>query len=238
MSGKLFLIPTVLSDDAMHVIPTYVHDITQTLNYFFVEHEKTARRYLRKSGYKKSFDDVFLFPLNEHTTEQAKQTTTEVYRSYINYLLSGNDCGMLSEAGVPAVADPGSEVVKLCHENNIQVVPLCGPSSIILALMASGLNGQRFCFHGYIPIKHPERIKKILAMEQKAKSGETQIFIETPYRNSGLVTDVLNTCSDNTFFCIASDLTGTKEFVKTKTIAAWKKANPSLGKTPAIFLIG
>ncbi|MBC8047460.1 MAG: SAM-dependent methyltransferase [Fimbriimonadaceae bacterium] len=229
--GKLYLIPTILNAEALHVIPAYVHTITGELKVFFVENEKTARRYLRKTGYDKPFDEITILPLSEHTAEIE-------YASYINYLQQGNSCGLLSEAGVPAVADPGSGFIKLCHLNTIQVIPLVGPSSIILALMSSGLNGQQFSFHGYLPVKQPDRNNKIQQIELKAKSGETQIFIETPYRNNSMINDILQTCNASTLFCIASDLTGTKEFIQTKTVADWKKNKPSLEKIPTIFLLG
>ncbi len=231
MPGKLYLIPTVLNENAVHVIPAYVHEITKSLTHFFVENERTARRYLRKSGFIKSFDEVILQPLNEHTSPETIST-------YLDYLLKGNDCGLMSEAGVPAVADPGHLLVHKAHQNNIQVIPLSGPSSIILALMASGLNGQQFTFHGYLPVRQPERNKKIQQLEQKAASGETQIFIETPYRNNGLINDILQICAASTAFCIATDLTGPQESIKTKTIAEWRKQKPEPGKIPAIFLIG
>jgi len=231
MAGKLYLIPTVLSDEALHTIPAYVHDITKTLTHFFVEDERTARRYLRKSGYMRSFDEVVMLPLNEHTSQ------TEI-SLYADHLINGNDCGLMSEAGVPAVADPGHLLVKLAHEHAIQVVPLSGPSSIILALMASGLNGQRFCFHGYLPVNKNGRVKKLQQLDQRAKDGETQVFIETPYRNNALIADILQTCNASTLLCIASDLTGEKENIQTHSVREWKTRQPSLEKIPAIFLIG
>ncbi|MBC8172383.1 MAG: SAM-dependent methyltransferase [Chitinophagales bacterium] len=229
--GKLYLIPTILSDEAFHVIPAYVHTITNLLRIFFAENEKTTRRYLRKTGFIRSFDETTILPLNEHTAETD-------FASYADHLLQGNDCGLLSEAGIPAVADPGSGFVQLCHQNNVQVIPLVGPSSIILALMASGLNGQHFCFHGYIPVKQPARNTFLEKMQQRAKTGETQIFIETPYRNNSLIADVLSVCKDNVLFCIASDLTGKKESVQTKNMAEWRKIKPVLEKIPTIFLLG
>jgi len=231
MTGKLFLIPTVLQEEALHVIPVYVHEITKTLDLFFVENERTARRYLRSSGYTRSFDEVILYPLNEHTPP-------EEIAGYVQYLKKGKDAGLMSEAGVPAVADPGQLLVRLAHENGIQVVPLVGPNSILLAIMASGLNGQQFSFHGYLPVKQAERIKKIREMEQRVVKGETQVFIETPYRNQSLINDVLTTCREHTLFCIASELTGKKESIRTKTIGEWKRQPPTLEKVPAIFLIG
>jgi 16S rRNA (cytidine1402-2'-O)-methyltransferase len=229
--GNLYLIPTVLSEDALHVIPAYVHEITKNLKIFFVENEKTARRYLRKTGFTASFDEIILLPVNEHSEKNS-------FTEYIKYLLDGSDCGLMSEAGIPAVADPGSELVKCCQEKNISVVPLVGPSSIMLALMASGLNGQQFTFHGYLPVKQPKRNTFIRKINSEAQKGITQIFIETPYRNNAVIKDILENCSNEISFCIASDLTGNDESIQTKTISAWKKVKPALEKIPAIFLIG
>lgn len=229
--GILYLIPVVLNEEALHVIPLYVHEITKQLDVFFVENEKTARRYLRKTGFAKSFDEVMMHPVNEHSNKNE-------FADYISHLLQGKNCGLMSEAGLPAVADPGSELVKLCHEKNIRVVPLSGPSSVFLALMASGLNGQKFIFHGYLPIKPPERNKYIQKMNSEALKGTTQIFIETPYRNNSVVKDILENCSGEVSFCIASELTGKKEFVCTKTVSEWRKLTPHLDKVPAVFLIG
>ncbi len=231
MSGKLYLIPTILSDDALHVIPAYVHEITKTIEVFFAENEKTTRRYLRKTGYTASFDEIPVFPLNVNTTY-------EEISEYVAYLKAGKNCALMSESGVPAVADPGSNLVRLCQQNKIQIIPLVGPSSIILALMASGLNGQKFLFNGYIPVKQPGRNATIKKMELEARSGVTQIFIETPYRNAGMLQDLLNNCNDATLLCIASDLTGAKEHVETRSISDWKKAPAQLEKIPAIFLLG
>ena len=231
MKGKLYLIPTILSEEALHVIPAYIHEITKTIKIFFAENEKTTRRYLRKTGYTASFDDIPVYPLNVNTEY------SEI-SGYIQYLKDGNDCALMSESGVPAVADPGSSLVKLCHQHDIQVVPLVGPSSILLALMASGLNGQKFLFNGYIAVKQPARNTQIKKMETEARSGITQIFIETPYRNNGLLQDVFNNCNDATQLCIARDLTGSNEKIKTKSIGEWKKDPPQMEKVPTIFLLG
>ncbi len=231
MKGTLFLIPTILSEDALQVIPLYVQEITKSLSVFFVENERTARRYLRKAGFTASFDETVVLPLNENV-----DVTTLL--SYIRFLEEGRDCGLMSEAGVPAVADPGHLLVKAAHEHNIKVVPLVGPSSILLALMASGLNGQQFVFHGYIPIKQPERNRFIQQMGAESRKGITQIFIETPYRNKSLLQDIVKNCSPGSLLCIAMDLTGKKENIRTQTIADWKTQNPDLEKLPAIFLLG
>ena len=231
MKGNLYLVPTILSDEALHVIPPYVIEITNKINVFFVENEKTTRRYLRKTGFTASFETTVVLPLNEHT-EPATIST------YIQYLNEGHHCALMSEAGVPAVADPGSVLVGYCHQNGIQVIPLVGPSSILLALMASGLNGQQFHFHGYIPVKQPMRKNYLQQMDNEARKGITQIFIETPYRNNTIIQDVLQSCSNDTKFTIASDLTGPNEKINTQTIFNWKKQHPAPGKVPAIFLLG
>ena len=229
MHGTLYLVPTILSEEALHVIPQYVFDITNKLTVFFVENEKTARRYLRKSGFTASFETTPILPLNEHTD-------TATVSTYVEYLKQG--CALMSEAGVPAVADPGSVLVRFCHQNNIRVVPLVGPSSILLALMGSGLNGQQFHFHGYIPVKQPQRKQYIQHMEAETKKGVTQIFIETPYRNNAILQDIISACNSDVLLCIAYDLTGTKESIRTQPISYWKKHLPALEKIPAIFLLG
>lgn len=231
MNGKLYLIPTILSEDALQVIPQYVHDITKSITVFFVENEKTARRYLRKSGFTASFETTIILPLNEHTSAVELS-------SYLDYFKNGVDCGLMSEAGVPAVADPGSALVHLCHDHKIKVVPLVGPSSILLALMGSGLNGQQFHFHGYIPVKQPMRKNYMQQMDVDARKGITQIFIETPYRNNAILQEIVSVCHANTRLCIASDLTGTKEAIRTQSIAVWKNSIPKMEKIPAIFLLG
>lgn len=226
--GNIYLVPTVLHEEALHTIPNYVHEITKATEIFFVEDERTARRYLRKSGYKKDFDEIIMLRIDENNISEC-----------INFLLRGKDVAILSEAGVPTVADPGADIVKLAHQADIRVIPLIGPSSILLALMASGFNGQQFSFKGYLPIKSNERKAAIKQLEQKLlQTGETQIFIETPYRNNALIEDVIEVCNKNTLFCIAANLTGPDEFVKTKNIAEWKQQKPHLEKIPAIFLLG
>ena len=231
MHGTLYLVPTILSEEALHVIPQNVFDITNKLTVFFVENEQTARRYLRKSGFTASFETTPILPLNEHTDMATVST-------YVEYLKQGTDCALMSEAGVPAVADPGSVLVRFCHQNNIRVVPLVGPSSILLALMGSGLNGQQFHFHGYIPVKQPQRKQYIQHMEAETKKGVTQIFIETPYRNNAILQDIISACNSDVLLCIAYDLTGTKESIRTQPISYWKKHLPALEKIPAIFLLG
>ena len=231
-NGKLYLIPTQLSDESVHVIPSYVKDIINTLDDFVVENEKTARHFLKKSGYPKSLNEVRLSLLNEHTA------STEI-NALLKPLLDGKNLGLLSEAGCPAIADPGAELVKAAHRNSIQVIPLVGPSSVILSLMASGLNGQSFSFHGYIPKERSARAKALKEMEKIALAkNQTQIFIEAPYRNQHLLEDILQTCNPETMLCIACEITGTHEFIQTKSIGEWRKKVPAINKRPAIFLLG
>lgn len=229
--ATLYLIPTVLNEEATHVIPSYVHAITSRIRKFIVEDERTARRYLRKTGFQVPFEEVTLLPLNDHTKPEEIST-------YMSHFSGDVEIGLMSEAGVPAVADPGSIIVRMCHQHGVRVVPLVGPSSILLALMASGMNGQRFTFHGYIPVKHPERKNFIQQMDAQAKKGETQICIETPYRNNQLLQDMIAHCSSSTRLCIAIDITGPQEHIRTQTIAEWKKHIPHLEKVPAVFVLG
>ena len=232
MKTKLFIIPTFLSDDAIHVTPSYVVEIVNTLDEFVVENEKSARQFLKKSGYKKSLNEVVLHLLNEHTD------AGQAVEKFIP-ILKNKSIGLLSEAGCPAVADPGSELVEAAHRNHIEVIPLVGPSSIILSLMASGLNGQSFSFAGYLPRERAARINAIKEMEKNAlKKNQTQIFIEAPYRNQHLLEDLLETCHAETRLCIATELTGANEFINTKPISGWKKKIPAINKRPTIFLIG
>ncbi len=227
----LFLIPTFLSENE-NVLPEEVLEIARSLDEFVVENEKSARKFLKQIGTKIHQNNITFHLLNEHTS------AIEI-SELLPILKKNKDIGLLSEAGCPAVADPGAALVRMAHENNIPVKPLTGPSSILLALMASGLNGQSFAFHGYLPKDSVQRKAKISLLEKEAqKKKQTQIFIETPYRNIPLLNDILNVCAENTLLCIAFDLTSVNEFVKTKTIGAWKKQIPLLDKKPAIFLIG
>lgn len=231
--GILFLIPTTLGDTAetADVLPIKINRLINDIDEYIVENEKTARHYLKKMGIKKSLQEIILHPLNQHTESQD-------ISSYLNSIALGRNIGVISEAGCPGVADPGAEVVKLAHEKDIQVIPLVGPSSILLSLMASGFNGQNFAFNGYLPKERGDRIKKIKDLEFLAvKKNQTQLFIETPYRNMHLLEDLLGVCDGNTKLCIACDVTLKTEFIKTKTVAAWKKQLPELNKRPTIFLI-
>ncbi len=229
--GILYLIPSALADGMENVIPAYVMKIVEGLSFFVVENERSARRYLRKIGYKNNFDEVTLIEIDKHNPN-------EINQQVFVHLKAGGNAGILSEAGLPAVADPGNLYVQLAHSEGIKVSPLTGPSSILLALMASGMNGQRFRFHGYIPVAKAERIKKIQEMERLAgKEDETQIFIETPYRNQSLFDDIIHTCSPQTLLCIAADLTAQTELIKTMPVRDWQKKTIDINKRPAVFLI-
>ena len=231
--GTLYLIPTTLGDTAetADVLPIKVNAIINTIDEYIVENEKTARHYLKKMGIKKPLPEIILHPLNQHTKPIEIST-------YLNAINEGRNIGVISEAGCPGVADPGSEVVRLAHANNIKVIPLVGPSSILLALMASGFNGQSFTFHGYLPKERAERIKKIKELEKAAhQKSQTQLFIETPYRNTHLLDDILTNTDGKTRLCIACDITLPTEFIKTKSIGEWKKQIPNIAKRPTLFLI-
>lgn len=229
--GKIYLIPSFLGEDNPSIIPQQVKDVVNNLNEFIVEDLRTARRYLRAIGYKKNFDtEVTLHELDKHARQQPCNILLE-------NVLRGNNCGLISEAGNPCIADPGNEVVAFAHKKNIEVVPLVGPSSILLALVASGFNGQEFAFHGYLPIKEPDRSKKIKQLENNSRSA-TQLFMETPFRNQKLLNELLKTCSDTTNLCIACDLTLPTQFVKTRTIKDWKTLKPEINKRYCIFLMG
>ena len=232
MKGTLYLIPAPLGDTAISdVIPEGTIDILCNLKHFVVEELRTARRYLSKAGLKGTIDNLELYLLNEHTVDQEVE-------SYISILLSGESMGMVSEAGLPAVADPGSKLVALAHKNGVDVVPLVGPSSLMLALMASGKNGQSFAFVGYLPIKTQERQSKIKELERiTVRTGQSQIIIETPYRNDALLADFLQICSDNTLLTIAANITTPDSFIKTKSVAEWKKKRPVLNKIPTVFIL-
>ena len=231
--GKLFLLPTTLGsfDTIEKVIPDYNTQIIHGLEIFIVEQVRTARRFLSKLKHPVSIDNLIFLELNKHTEE------SEVI-SYLDSIYHGKSVGLLSEAGTPCVADPGASVVKIAQESGIDVVPLVGPNSIILALMASGFNGQNFVFHGYLPIEKSALIKKIKEIEKNALNlNQTQIFIETPYRNDKLLISVLNTCSPNTLLCIATDITLSSESIITLSVSNWRRMKTDLNKKPTVFLI-
>lgn len=232
VKGTLYLIPSPLGESLVSdVIPLGTLSVIPELNYFVVEELRSARRYLSNAGLKGKIDSLEFYLLNEHTSEK------EIY-SYLSLLLEGKNVGMISEAGLPAVADPGSLLVALAHKNEIDVVPLVGPSSLMLALMASGKNGQNFSFVGYLPIKSDQRRQKIKELERLAgKTGQSQIIIETPYRNEALLADLLTVCSETTLLTIASNITLADAYIKTRSIEQWKKGVPSINKKPCVFIL-
>lgn len=227
----LYLIPAPLSENVIsQVIPEYVVSLIYKLEQFIVEDIRSARRFLSKIKHPLPIEKIIFREWNEHSSE------TEL-ASYLPYLSSANT-GIISEAGVPAIADPGEQIILLAHTNNIPVIPLVGPSSILLALMASGLNGQSFSFVGYLPIKGNERQDRLRFLERRsARENQTQIFIETPYRNMQLLLDILKCCQPNTKLTIAAELTGKNQFIHTKTVLMWKKQLPELNRIPTVFLL-
>lgn len=230
--GKLYLVPTTLGDtEPLEVLPYSVKKLLEEINYFIVENEKTARKFIKKITPGKSQESLIIYKLDKYADE------LEVVR-YLDSCEQGISMGLLSEAGVPAIADPGAKIVKMAHEKGIKVVPLVGPSSILLAMMASGFNGQNFSFNGYLPIESSERKKTIKSLEKLSKEkNQSQIFIETPYRNEKMFSDLKSTLTPTTQVCIACDLTLKSEFVKTMTISDWKKQRLDLNKRPTIFII-
>ena len=233
MHGILYLVPNTLGNpDTNNTIPSGITEKVNEIRVFIVENLRNARRYLKKLNAKIDIDQLTFHELNEHTPEHE-------IPSFLEQAMAGADTAIISEAGVPGVADPGAVVVRMAHECGIKVVPLTGPSSILLSLMSSGLNGQSFRFLGYLPVKQPERIKKIKEIEREVRrKGETQIFIEAPYRNDAMLNDLLNTCDPSTLLCVAADITLDSEFIHTRPVMLWKKKKPSLHKRPTIFLIG
>lgn len=230
--GRLFLIPSPLGDnDPSEVIPLPVLKSLEGFRTFVVEETRTARRYLSRAGLKGKIDGLEFHELNEHTDH----ATIE---SYMKLFDNGNDVALISEAGLPAVADPGAQLVALAHRHGIEVIPAVGPSSLMLALMASGLNGQSFAFCGYIPAKTDERRSKLRTVEKiSGQLHQTQILIETPYRNDSLFGDILSVCGSSTRVCVAANITMPDAYIKTKKVNEWKKEKPVIGKRPCVFLI-
>ena len=231
-SGTLYLIPTPLgADDIAWTTPAAVRQCAAGLGHYIVEHPKTARQFLKQIGCILPLQEIRMQVLNEHTPFNELE-------GLLAPLLAGNDVGLLSEAGCPAVADPGAGLVRLAHQRNLRVVPLVGPSSILLALMASGLNGQRFVFRGYLPAERSKRVSKIVELERDSIArDQTQIFIETPYRNQKLLESLVFTCHDDTVLCIACNLTLASEYISTRTVREWRHSLPELNDKPAIFLL-
>ena len=230
--GKLYLIPSPLGDnDPAEVIPGPVLGSLSMFRTFVVEEIRTARRYLSRAGLKGKIGELEFFELNEHTGQQQIE-------GYLKLFENGNDVALISEAGLPAVADPGARLVALAHRHGIRVVPEVGPSSLMLALMASGLNGQSFAFCGYLPAKNDERKARLKAIEKlSAGNGQSQIFIETPYRNDSMLGDILDVCKAETQVCIAADITLPDADIRTRTVSEWRQEKPVIGKRPCVFIL-
>ena len=230
--GKLYLIPTTLGDnEPLEVLPLSVKKVVENVNHFIVENEKSARRFIKKITPRKQQSELNIYLLDKFTNEDDTLT-------YLNVCEKGTDMGLLSEAGVPAIADPGANIVMQAHKRGIRVVPLVGPSSITMAMMGSGLNGQNFAFNGYLPIDKNERKQVLKELEKRSKQhNQSQIFIETPYRNEALFSDMKRYLTPNTLLCIATDVSLKTEEIHTYSIKNWKLKEPSLKKRPSIFII-
>lgn len=232
MIPALYLIPNLLGDTPVEqVLPPYNHEIIMGIRHFIVEDVRTARRFLKLVDRSIDIDQLTFYTLNKHTNP-------EDVSSMLKPLEEGSPMGVISEAGCPAVADPGADVVAIAQRKGLQVIPLVGPSSIILAVMGSGFNGQSFAFNGYLPIEPDERIKVLKKLEQRAYTeNQTQLFIETPYRNAKMMADILKACRPQTHLCIAAGLTTKDEYIKTRTVKEWSGHLPQLEKIPCIFLV-
>ncbi len=234
--GILYMIPCPISDstEVYDVVPDANRRVIDTLDYFIVENVRSARRFLSKAGIRRKIDELEFVELNEHTVAGA------AVEAMVRPIVAGRSAGVISEAGVPGVADPGALVVEACHRKGIRVVPLVGPSSILLALMASGLNGQSFAFNGYLPVKPPERSKAIKALERRAhQEQQSQIFIEAPYRNIKLMEQILQVCAADSRLTVACDITSPEELIFTLKVAQWRERGlPDIAKRPTIFIIG
>ncbi|HPW65913.1 MAG TPA: SAM-dependent methyltransferase [Salinivirgaceae bacterium] len=232
MTGILYLIPTPISEDA--VVDSLTSDIAQVLHktqHYAVENIRTARRFIKSIDRNINIDELTFYEIGKNSAETEKSNIIDV-------LISGKNVGIMSEAGAPGVADPGSDIVLAAHKANITVMPLVGASSILLALMGSGLNGQKFAFHGYLPIKQNERQKSIKQLEKESYNlSQSQLFIETPYRNKAIFDDLIKICSSQTLLTVAVDLTGREQILETKSIQAWKSSKIVFPKKPAIFVL-
>lgn len=230
--GTLYLIPVTLGGgDPADVLPARTLSVLRQLTHFVVENAKSARQFLRAAQYPLPMQSVIMMTLDEHTPSKDVPALLEP-------LVLGNDCGLVSEAGCPVVADPGSLLVRLAQKSGIRVVPLAGPSSILLALMASGLAGQRFRFHGYLPVQIAARQRRLQELERAAEaSDETQIFIEAPYRNASMMQSLLECCRSDTLLCVAADITLSAEYIATNTIECWRVQRPDLSRRPCVFLL-
>ena len=230
-TGKIFLIPVTLGDeDYRKVIPEKVLEVTRSLRLFVVENIRSSRRYLRLIDKNFPIDETVFHELNEHTNE------SEIGQ-YLEPVLKGSDLGIMSEAGLPGIADPGAKLISIAHRKKIKVIPLTGPSSILMAIISSGLNGQNFTFNGYLPVKPADRASKLRELEKKSRDGYAQIFMETPYRNQRILESILSECSNETLLCIAMDITLPDESIRTMTISEWKKSRPSINDRLAVFIL-
>jgi 16S rRNA (cytidine1402-2'-O)-methyltransferase len=231
VTGRIYLVPVTLGGtDFLKVIPEKVISLTRKLRFFIVEDIRSARRFLRLIDKEFPINDTVFFELNEHTPE------TDI-EQYLDPVLNGSDIGIMSEAGLPGIADPGARIISLAHKKKITVTPLSGPSSILMALISSGLNGQNFTFHGYLPIKPDERSVKLRELEKNADKGYTQIFMETPYRSQKMLESITGTCRNDTKLCIASDITLPSESIRTMKISEWKIDFPDLNNKLVVFVI-
>lgn len=231
MAGNIYLIPVTLGgDDFLKVIPEEVISLTRMLRYFIVEDVRSARRFLRLVDKGFPIDDTVFLELNEHTGE------TEI-SDYLEPAIKGSDIGIMSEAGLPGIADPGAKIVALAHKKNLKVIPLSGPSSILLALISSGFNGQNFTFNGYLPVRPAEKTARIKELEKRAREGYAQIFMETPYRNQKMFESVITTCNNDTMLCIAADITLPSEYIRSMKISEWKKNIPALNNRLVVFVL-
>ena len=232
MDAALYLLPVTLGDTPVDkVLPAYIREVIRGIKHFIVEDVRSARRFLKKVDAEINIDELTFYPLNKHTS-------AEEVSGYLKPLEEGAPMGVISEAGCPAVADPGADVVAIAQRKNLRVVPLVGPSSILLSVMGSGFNGQSFAFHGYLPIEPGERTKRLKELESRIYTeSQTQLFIETPYRNNKMAEEILRTCRPQTKLCIAANLTCDGEYIRTKSVKEWKGKLPDLNKIPCIFLL-
>ncbi len=231
--AKIYLIPATLGESKPDaVFPSANKSIILSVSYFIVENIRTARRFLKLIDKDIDIDRLTFFVLNKHTKAE------NIYH-YLAPVKNGHDMGIISEAGCPGIADPGADIVKIAHKKNIRVVPLVGPSSILLALMASGMNGQNFAFNGYLPIKEPDKSKTIKILEKRVYTeNQSQLFIEAPYRNLQLFSDLVRNCDPRTRLCVAADITLETEFILTQTVLYWRRNQPDIQKKPVVFIIG